>query len=310
MTGFQIGARVSPLLALTFAATALLTAPVAAQDWAAIPPNPAIIVSDSSYIPPKSEQWQESYQRLKQRKVLEELQHFFAPLHLPHPLHLYAWQCDDVNAFYVTAWHPPGTSIPDARSLVLCYELFDALKNSAPPEATTISGVSITRQAATVGALVGILLHESGHMMFNMLDVPVFGREEDAADQTAAVMALQFNKELALNVLKGFAYIWKPGQFGSDPAGTDPITTWSDEHGKGSQRMYNTLCEAYGGDPKTFQEFVDGGWLPKQRAAFCAQEYAQLKMAYDKTILPFIDQALMERVKKAQWLTPEELGPK
>ena len=30
-------------------------------------------------------------------------------------------------------------------------------------------------------------------MLFDMLDVPVFGREEDAADETASFIALQFN---------------------------------------------------------------------------------------------------------------------
>jgi hypothetical protein len=71
--------------------------------------------------------------------------------------------------------------------------------------------------------------------------------------------------------------------------------------------MYNALCLAYGGDPKTFAEFVDRGWLPKERAADCADEYNQVKRAFAKTILPFIDRDLMVRVQNAEWLTPEEL---
>ena len=45
---------------------------------------------------------------------------------------------------------------------------------------------------------------------------------------------------------------------------------FADEHGTSSQRFYNTMCLAYGGDPQTFKEFVDKGWLPKDRAANCA----------------------------------------
>ena len=49
---------------------------------------------------------------------------------------------------------------------------------------------------------------------------------------------------------------------------------FADEHGTSSQRFYNTLCLAYGGDPQTFKEFVDKGWLPKDRAANCAARLA------------------------------------
>jgi Putative metallopeptidase len=67
------------------------------------------------------------------------------------------------------------------------------------------------------------------------------------------------------------------------------------------------LCLAYGGDPLTFQEFIDRGWLPKKRADHCDQEFTQLKLAFANTVLPFIDQELMARVQQTQWLTADEL---
>jgi len=197
-----------------------------------------------------------------------------------------------VNAFYS----------PSDRSLTICYEIVESLINSAPQ--TVSDDGFITRQAAIVGTLVGIVLHEGGHMMFDMLDVPVFGREEDAADETASFLALQFNKDVERTIIKGFVYYWSKSQ---DPSGASPMGAWSDEHGSASQRMYNGLCLAYGGDPQTFQEFIDRGWLPKKRAEHCGREFDQLKLAFVKTILPFIDQDLMARVQQTQWLTAEEL---
>jgi hypothetical protein len=85
------------------------------------------------------------------------------------------------------------------------------------------------------------------------------------------------------------------------------MSVWSDEHGSASQRMYNALCLGYGGDPQTFREFVDRGWLPRKRADHCAKEFAQLKLAFVNTVLPFIDRDLMTRVQQTQWLTPDEL---
>lgn len=279
----------SALSALALLASAVLVSPAAAETWESIPTNPDV---DFVYIPPTAPNLQGAYQALKERKVLEELQHFLAPLHLPHHLQLRARQCDTVNAFYS----------PYDRSLTLCYELVAYIVSQAPK--TVSSDGFVTRQAAIFGTIVGILLHEGGHMMFDMFDVPRFGREEDAADENAAFLAQQFNKDVARTIIKGFVYNWA---LETDPTSRSPMRAWSDEHGSASQRMYNTLCLAYGGDPQTFKEFIDRGWLPKQRAAGCGHEYNLVKQAFVKTILPFVDPAIMVRVQKAQWLTPEEL---
>ncbi len=281
------------LLALTFAAFAILVSPAAAQTWESIPANPKV---DIAYVPPTSQELEGVYQALKDREILEEYQHFLAPLHLPHPLRLLTKECNMVNAFYN----------PSDRSLTICYEYVAYFMENAPQ--TVSEDGFITREAAIIGAVVSTLLHESGHMMFDMLDVPVFGREEDAADETASFIALQFNKDVARTIVKGLAYKWVRSQSG-DPreSATDRMSAWSDEHGTASQRMYNALCLAYGGDPQTFQEFVDRGWLPKKRAEHCGEEFGQLKLAFVKTILPFIDQDLMARVQQTQWLTAGEL---
>jgi hypothetical protein len=42
--------------------------------------------------------------------------------------------------------------------------------------------------------------------MFHLLEIPIFGREEDAADQFAAYILLQFGKERAPRLIKGAAY--------------------------------------------------------------------------------------------------------
>lgn len=276
------------LAALLLAATNLVS-PAAAESWESIPPNPNV---DYVYVTPKNPKLEATEQVLKDRKVLQELQRFLAPLNLPHHLELRTIQCNAVNAFYN----------PSDRSLNLCYELVNGIVGIAP-KTVTPDGF-ITRQAAIFGTIVGVVLHEGGHMMFDMFDVPRFGREEDAADETAAFLALQFNKDVARAIIKGFVYFWA---LNKDPTARSPMTAWSDEHGSASQRMYNTLCLAYGGDPKTFKDFVDRGWLPKERAKGCAREYDLVKQAFVKTILPFINRPLMRRVQKAEWLTPQEL---
>ena len=271
-------------------AAAALASPALAESWQSIPANPDVSIV---YIPPEAPNLQAAYQVLKQRQVLEELQRFTAPLHLPHHLRLQTAQCNQVNAFYNSG----------DRSLTLCYELVDYILSKAP-QTTSPDGL-VTRQAAIFGNIIGVLLHEGGHMMFDMFDVPRFGREEDAADENAAFLAQQFSPAVARTIVRGFGYFFETGSF--KPTGASTITAFADEHGTDQQRLYNMLCLAYGGQPQLFQEFVDRGWLPKSRAAGCAAEYAQVKYAFADTILPFIDPVLMDRVRKAEWLTPEEL---
>jgi hypothetical protein len=283
--------RFAPIVALLImlAAWPSLIATAEAEDWEALPANPKV---DVSYIAPPAQRLDGVYQTMKGRRILEELQHFLAPLHLPHRLLLRAAQCDEINAFYS----------PTDRSLTLCYELVEDVMRAAPQ--TLSEDGFITRQAAIVGTVVGVVLHEGGHMIFDMLNVPVFGREEDAADEMASFIALQFNKDVERTIVKGYIYFFSQSK---DPSASTRMRVYSDEHGTASQRMYNTLCLAYGGDPQTFQEFVDRGWLPKKRAERCAEEFGWLKVAFATTVWPFIDPELVARVQKAQWLTAEEL---
>jgi hypothetical protein len=284
------GVRLAVLL-LALAALSALPTPAFAQNWEALPVNPKV---DIEYVKPTNDRLTPIYEQVKGRRILEELQHFLAPVHLPYRLRLRTEQCDMTNAFYS----------PSNRSLILCYELIEEVMKKAP--ATESADGFVTRESAIAGNLVGTVLHEGGHMLFAMLDVPVFGREEDAADEMASFIALQFNKSVARVIIKGWVWTWAKEK---DPAeaGTTQMSVWSDEHGTASQRMYNALCLGYGGDPETFAEFVAKGYLPKKRADHCAAEYDLVKRAFVRTVLPFVDTELMKKVQQAEWLTPAEL---
>src|SRR5215471_12172226 len=192
------------------------------------------------------------------------------------------------NAFYnPTNWR-----------IEICYEIIEFVEKLAPQPDAPVDG--FTRDEVVVGSFVGVLMHEVGHAAFDMFNVPVFGREEDAADEMAAFIAGQFNKEVAFTVTRGFAYLWRSfGQAGGEPK------EWADfagEHGANQQRYYNVLCMGYGADPALFKDFIDKGWLPKERSARCGAEYQQVRLAFGKTVLPFINQGLIKKVQETNWL--------
>ncbi len=238
------------------------------------------------YVDPRSAKFVPVMERLKQRQVLEALAQFLSPLRLPNLLRLKTKECGVINAFYD----------PSDWAINICYEWVYDTEEHAPKDPTP---QGFTREDAIIGGFVGVVLHEAGHAVYDILDVPVLGREEDAADQIAAFMMLQFGKDVARKTINGFAYTWLSMASRSRPA-------YYDVHGTPMQRFQNFLCLAYGGEPVTFKDYIDKGMLPKDRAENCAAEYRQVRNAFLKTIYKHIDQEQMKKVQATQWLRPSD----
>jgi Putative metallopeptidase len=66
--------------------------------------------------------------------------------------------------------------------------------------------------------------------------------------------------------------------------------TFADEHGTPAQRLYSLLCLAYGSDKKLFADIVEKGFLPKERAEICSEEYSQIDFAFRTLIAPNMDE--------------------
>ncbi len=245
-------------------------------------PSPINSKIEYSYIAPKSLKYVATADRLRQFQFLEQLSQFLSPLRLPHNFSMVALECGFVNAQYV----------PSRRRIELCYEFVEAIERVGPKQGEP---TDFSYEEVVVGSLVGVILHELGHAVFDMNEVPVLGREEDAADAISTFIALQFNKDVARTIVRGNAYLYKVWfAFGA------PL--YSDEHGTGLQRYYNSLCLAYGADPELFKDLLDKGDLPKTRAANCSREYQQIKSAFEKTVLPYVDQEQMKKVQGRPWL--------
>ena len=237
-----------------------------------------------SYIPPKNPAHESLFRLLKERQVLEKFKEFLSPLRLPRKLQLKVEGCDGV----ANAWY-------EDDAITVCYEYLDDVLKNAPQE-TTPAGV--TRVDATVGPTLEVFLHEVGHAVFDYLSVPILGREEDAADQFAAYLLLQFAKSDARKLMIGVAHSYHIDA--SRPNTQD--NPFADSHGLPAQRFYNVLCISYGADSKLFADLVAKGYLPKERAEGCAEEYEQVARAMQKLIRPYIDQARAKRVRAKRWL--------
>jgi hypothetical protein len=177
----------------------------------------------------------------------------------------------------------------------------DKLKQNAEgPKRGLLPGVS--RAEAIVGAIGGVALHETGHAVFDIQQIPRLGREEDAADMVAGFVMLQFGSQVARVMIKGMFNVTYNWQVESPNIS---VVALADTHSLALQRGYAMLCLAYGKDPEMFKDLAQA-WLPPERQPYCAQEYRQAQNAFRKTILPDVDLAQMKKVQQMQILRPDD----
>ena len=149
--------------------------------------------------------------------------------------------------------------------VTICYEFLDEIwRNSSSKQ--TPSGISAID--TVIGPFVDVVLHEVGHAVFDYWQIPLFGREEDAADQFSAYIVLQFPKDEARRLILGNAYQYKGDvQVGGQSSGIPvALKKFADVHGTPQQRFFNVLCIAYGADAKLFADLAEKDFLPKDRA--------------------------------------------
>jgi hypothetical protein len=245
------------------------------------------------YVLPVNSEHQPIYERLKQARALERLQELLSPIRLPRPLVLKVSGCEGES----NAWYEKGV-------VTVCYEfLHDILKSA--PEQTLPSGV--TQEDGILGPFLDVFLHESGHAVFDLLNIPVFGREEDAADMFSAYIMLQLGEDYSHRLMLGTAYQYKADV--ENPQVSLEIKKFSNEHGLPAQRFFNVLCIAYGADQKKFADVVQKGYLPESRAGACEGEYEQTVFAFKTLIGPYIDKALAKKILKT-WMRDVEARPR
>jgi Putative metallopeptidase len=224
-----------------------------------------------AYVKPENPAHDPIYTKLRDLRVLETLQDLLGAIRLPKTLRLQLSGCKGV----ANAWY-------EGSVVNVCYEYIEEIRAAAPQ---TVSPEGIAREDAIAGPVAEAFLHETGHALFHLLDLPIFGREEDAADQFAAFVMLQLPQEDARKLLGGVAFMLRR-EVETRKVDSD---AFSDVRGLPAQRFFNLVCMAYGSDPKYFADMVEKGYLPKGRAEDCQGEYEQVAYAVQQLIAPHVD---------------------
>src|SRR3954469_17533366 len=120
----------------------------------------------AAYDPPKNPKHQPLYEKLKKAQALERFGEALGAIRLPKPLLIKFAGCDGTS----NAWYEPS-----AGTVTFCYEYVAALDQTSK----TAVEKGIDPELAWQGSVAFILLHETSHALFHLLQVPILGREED-----------------------------------------------------------------------------------------------------------------------------------
>ena len=258
-----------------------------------IPLNPKVRIRYEPVSESNTTRYGALAKRLQERMVLERFSQVLSPLQLKNDLLVVTAECPDYK-------YPNSDYRGDLRRLRMCYEMLDFIENGAAvppnrqPKPPRVFGPyalhpEVTRAEAILGGWVGVFLHEAGHAFFDIQKIPRLGKEEDAAEQIAAFIMLQFGPEVSRIMVKGSYNLWRHmnGFFGPG--------IMSGVHSMNLQRSHNYLCVGYGGEP-SLKDLADR-WLSEARKANCPGEFKQAQLAFRKTFVKYIDEDLMKKVK-------------
>ena len=126
---------------------------------------------------------------------------------------------------------------------------------------------------AVMDVLIHTLFHELAHALIATYELPVVGREEDAADNLAAVLSIEYFENGAEIAISAADLFYLEG---------DEITEFEDadfwdEHSLDLQRYYATLCYVYGSDDTQYAYLLEETGFSDERGELCIGDYERMK---------------------------------
>jgi hypothetical protein len=134
------------------------------------------------------------------------------------------------------------------------------------------------------GNTLFVTTHELGHALISEMDLPVLGREEDAADDFAILTALRVGDSLSHRVLVEASKGWFLSGRRNKKEGEAP--DYYDQHGLDEQRAYQIVCLMVGSNPAKFKDLADETKLPEERRRTCVWDYDTASRSWNRVLTP------------------------
>ncbi len=148
------------------------------------------------------------------------------------------------------------------------------------------AATGVSAEEAMLDALMHTLLHEFAHALVYLHQIPVVGKEEDAADGLATVLLINFFED-GPEIARSAADLF---DLESEEIVEFAADDFWDEHSLDLQRYYSTLCYVYGSDPDRYADLPETLDFSPQRATLCIEEYETVSRSWFALLAPYMKQ--------------------
>ncbi len=215
---------------------------------------------------PKSAEYNELYDWLKQEVVLQEfIDEMNNRIEFPGEVVIKIEECGESNAFYYD----------DISTISICYEFID--------EMIALQDENLDDHQKLINAVGFMFLHEMGHALVAKLDLPITGKEENAVDELAMLVLTSDTTDRAY-----FAAVEGAMQFYSDALKEKLKTSdFYDTHAPSMERYYDMVAIIVAAYPESAVDFVgenDKWKISEERAELAVEQYEKKLNAW-KTLL-------------------------
>lgn len=195
-------------------------------------------------------------------------------LKLPKDIPFIVGECGESNAFWLYT----------EDKLVICYELIAAhfiLFRLGMPDLTDEELTTMV-----FSAVDWTVVHELGHAVMDIYDLPSVGNQEDAADAAANILLISEGSDGVQSIIDS-AYMFKLENVGRS---NDELINSAgyDTHGLNVQRWTDMFCFIYGSDAAKYGNLVWDGHLHPDKAVYCEKIFQENFDGWSKLLEPYM----------------------
>lgn len=176
------------------------------------------------------------------------------------------WQLEDDILLRMGGEEDPYYD-PETSTIYFSYYFVDEIAQrfiDANPNADLVA-----QQRFVISGVVHTLFHEYAHVLVDYLNLPVLGREEDAADSFASYVLITM-MEGGPQLLKDGADLFYLESLDPEPFASVML---SDSHSLPIQRFYMSLCHLYASDEKAYRHLITDHDFDEEWVNTCLMDY-------------------------------------
>jgi hypothetical protein len=171
---------------------------------------------------------------------------------------------------------------PSLNKIFIPYRFVQEVEERFSAAKYSETGVSVAD--ATLDSVMHTLFHELAHALISNYQLPVVGKEEDAADSLASMLLIEYfdnGAEIAISAADLF-------DLESEEIDALEDGDFWDEHSLDAQRFYSTMCFVYGSNPEQYDSLIKELGLSQERAELCIEEYESIVRSWFTILKPYL----------------------